>query len=77
MCLGIPGQIIEIGENETAVISVQTVEQQISIALVDVAVGDWVIVHAGFAINKIDADEAQETLRLLADLAAVSDSREP
>ena len=65
MCLAIPSKIVEI-ENEMAVIDVDGVQRQASLLLLaDVQVGDYVIVHAGFAIQKIDAAAARETLKLL------------
>jgi hydrogenase expression/formation protein HypC len=70
MCLAIPSKITKI-ENEMAVIDVDGVQRQASLLLLsDAQVGDYVIVHAGFAIQKIDADSARETLRLLKEAAA-------
>jgi len=55
MCLAIPAKIEAIGENETAVVDFGGVRKEISLALVDdVAVGDYVIVHVGFALHKLD-----------------------
>lgn len=73
MCLGIPGQIIEIVDeaNHIAQIDVSGVRRNVSIALVrpeGIGPGDWVLVHVGFAMSKIDEDEAQETLRLLKEM---------
>ncbi len=70
MCLGIPGRIIEIVDDEfdIAKVEVSGVKRNISIALVrpeGIASGDWVLVHVGFAMSKIDEHEAQETIRLL------------
>lgn len=65
MCLAIPSKIIKI-ENSMATIDVEGVQRQASLMLVDDAqVGDYVIVHAGYAINKLDEKSAQETLDLL------------
>lgn len=65
MCLGIPGRIIEIN-GSTAVIDVAGARKTVSMALLDKAgMGDYVIVHAGFAIEKIDTQKAEETLRLI------------
>jgi len=70
MCLAIPSKITKI-ENEMAVIDVDGVQRQASLLLLaDAQVGDYVIVHAGFAIQKIDEASAQETLKLLKDAAA-------
>jgi hydrogenase expression/formation protein HypC len=70
MCLGIPGQLIEFVDeaNDIAKVEVSGVRRNINVALVrpeGIAVGDWVLVHVGFAMSKIDEAEAQETLRLL------------
>mgnify|MGYP001042488421 FL=1 len=69
MCLAIPTLITSI-EGTTARAEVGGVERAISLALTPEArVGDYVLVHTGFAISVIDEDEAQETLRLLEELA--------
>jgi len=73
MCLGIPGQIVEFVDevNDIAKVEVSGVRRNISVALVrpdGIAMGDWVLVHVGFAMSKIDEDEAQETLELLRSL---------
>ena len=70
MCLGIPGRIIEIVDEEydIAKVEVSGVKRNISVALVrseGIASGDWVLVHVGFAMSKIDETEAQETLKAL------------
>jgi hydrogenase expression/formation protein HypC len=67
MCLGIPGQVVEIveAEDHLARVDVSGVRRVISIRLLaqqDVVVGDWVLVHVGFAMAKIDSHEAQLTL---------------
>jgi len=69
MCLGIPGRIIKIN-GSAAVIDVAGARKTVSMALLDGAVtGDYVIVHAGFAIEKIDTQKAEETLRLINEVA--------
>ena len=71
MCLAIPAKVIELRADEQAVIDLGGVRKEISLALVeDVAVGDYVIVHVGYALQKIDTDEAAKTLALFAGLAA-------
>jgi len=75
MCLAIPSKITKI-ENEMAVIDVDGVQRQASLLLLPgVQVGDYVIVHAGFAIQKIDEAAARETLRLLKEAAAHYESQ--
>lgn len=69
MCLAIPSQIIKINDN-IAVIDVAGVRREASLLLLeDPQVGDWVIVHAGFAIQKLDEAAAQESLRYLREAA--------
>ena len=62
MCLAIPGKIIKV-EGEHAIIDYGGVSREANISLVDVNVGDYVIVHAGFAIQKLNEKEARETLK--------------
>jgi hydrogenase expression/formation protein HypC len=69
MCLAIPSRITEINEN-MGVIDVVGVQREVSLLLVEnPQVGDWVIVHAGFAIQIIDEATAQESLRYLREAA--------
>ncbi len=69
MCLAIPARIERITDGETAIVNLDGVRKSISLALVDnVAVGDYVIVHVGFALNKLDIDEADRTLALFAQI---------
>ena len=75
MCLAIPSKITEI-ENNMAVIDVDGVRRECSLLLVeDAQVGEYVIVHAGFAISKIDEAGALETLALLKEAAALMDAK--
>ena len=78
MCLGIPGQIIEITDikNKLATVDVSGVKRQINIACIvdeqhppESCIGDWVLVHVGFAMNRINEKEAAETLQLLQEMA--------
>lgn len=77
MCLGIPGCIVSIddAENMVATVDVCGVRRQINISCivdhehpVEACVGDWVLVHVGFAMSRIDADEAAATLKILVEL---------
>ena len=69
MCLAIPARVEQIGDDETAIVDFGGVRKSISLALVDsVAVGDYVIVHVGFALQKLDEDEARATLALFAEM---------
>jgi hydrogenase expression/formation protein HypC len=77
MCLGIPGHIVKIddAENMLATVDICGVRRPINISCivddehsVESCVGDWVLVHVGFAMSRIDAEEAAETLRILEEL---------
>lgn len=68
MCLGIPAQIVELVDTEAglAKAEISGVRRAVSIALCpEAGVGDWVLVHVGFALSRIDEDEARQTLELL------------
>ncbi|MGW8286156.1 MAG: HypC/HybG/HupF family hydrogenase formation chaperone [Candidatus Deferrimicrobiaceae bacterium] len=68
MCLGVPARVLEVTD-EAATVDVGGVRRDISLMLVDgVSVGDWVILHAGFAIQKLDPEEAEKTLNLLQEI---------
>ena len=80
MCLGIPGQIVEITDivKNLAMVSISGVKREVNIACildeehpVESCVGDWVLVHVGFAMNRLDEKEAKETLKLLQEVAEV------
>ena len=69
MCLAIPAQVVELRDESNAVVDLAGVRKEISLALVeDVQVGDYVIVHVGYALNKLDPEEAENTLRLFAEM---------
>ncbi len=68
MCLAIPMKIIKI-EGDRAVVSAGSIKRRIAINfLKNPAIGDYVMIHAGFAIEKIDTKKAEETLRILAEI---------
>ncbi|MBD2389677.1 MAG: HypC/HybG/HupF family hydrogenase formation chaperone [Anabaena sp. CoA2_C59] len=78
MCLGIPGQITEITnrEHKLATVNIGGVKREINIACIvdqqhppEACIGDWVLVHVGFAMNRINEKEAAETLKLLEEIA--------
>ncbi len=69
MCLGIPGKVIEIKKN-VAKVDVGGLVRDISIELCpEVSVGEYVLIHTGFAIQKVDEKEAEETLEFLKEMA--------
>ncbi len=78
MCLAIPAQVTELVDIEHAVVDMGGVRKLISIALVDdLQIGDYVIVHVGYALNRLDPEEAAETLRLIAEFSEVANDEVP
>ena len=82
MCLGIPGQIIEITDSEKllAKVDVSGIKREVNISCIidadhplEKCVGDWVLVHTGFAMSRIDEEEAAQTLKLLAELGEIQE----
>jgi len=74
MCLAIPAKITEI-KNNMGTIDMEGTQREVSLLLLeDAKVGDYVIVHAGFAIHKIDEAEARESLKVLRELASFVES---
>ncbi|MEA2225734.1 MAG: hydrogenase expression/formation protein HypC [Solirubrobacteraceae bacterium] len=75
MCLAIPGQVVEVVDehNRLASVDVAGVRRTVNIGLLDVddtsaQAGDWVLIHVGFALSKIDEEEAHATLALLREM---------
>ncbi|MGI8758212.1 MAG: HypC/HybG/HupF family hydrogenase formation chaperone [Acidimicrobiales bacterium] len=80
MCLGIPGQVVEIIDlaQHRAVAEVDGVRREINVGLVmddegGISTGEWVLIHVGFALAKIDEEEAASTLSFIKDLGSVYD----
>lgn len=76
MCLGIPGQVVEILDEtfSLAKVEVSGVKRNVNVSLVaseGIAPGDWVLIHVGFAMSKIDEQEAQETLKMLHSMGSI------
>jgi len=75
MCLAIPARIVEINDNDTAIVDLGGVRKDISLALVeDVKVGDYVILHVGYALTRLDPEEAEKTLALMAEAGLMEQS---
>lgn len=71
MCLALPARVVELLPNLRAIVDLGGVRKEVSIDLVDDAqVDDYVIIHVGYALGKIDPEEAQRTLDLFAELSA-------
>jgi hydrogenase expression/formation protein HypC len=77
MCLGIPGRIVKIDDavRQLATVDVSGVKRQVNITCIvdethpaDACIGDWVLVHVGFAMSRIDEAQAAETLKILTEL---------
>ncbi len=75
MCLAIPGKIVEIdNKKESATIDYgDGTKRKANVTLVDVEIGDYVLVHAGFAIEKLDEEEAHETLDLFREMLSAGE----
>jgi len=71
MCLAIPVRVVELLDDSMAVVDLDGIRKEISLALVDgVAVGDYVILHVGYALSRLDPAEAERTLALFAAVSA-------
>ena len=75
MCLALPARVVELHENDISVVDLGGVRKDISLALLDdVAIGDYVIVHVGYALSKLDPEEAAKTLALFKEMGTVEAS---
>jgi len=71
MCLALPVKVMELGADAMAIVDLDGVRKEISLALLDdVKVGDYVILHVGYALSKLDPEEAEKTLALFAEMNA-------
>lgn len=79
MCLAIPGKIVEMvdEENRIAKVEIGGVRRGVNVGMLDdIKIGDYVLVHVGFAMSKVDEEQAQETLRLLQELGSYQEELE-
>jgi hydrogenase expression/formation protein HypC len=74
MCLAVPARVIEINEGAGLVELAGVIREVSFMLLPEVRVGDYVLLHAGYALQKVDEADAQETIRLLAEIAEVGRS---
>ena len=71
MCLAVPAQVVEILDDQWVETELGGIRSRVSIALIDgVALGDYLIIHAGFAITRLDVEEAEKSLALFDEIAA-------
>lgn len=78
MCLGIPAKVVKVDSSQKGKVDYMGTKVETNFALLEnIQVGDWVIVHAGYAITKMNEQEAQETLQLLREYAEALDREEP
>ena len=74
MCLAIPARIEQLIAEDSAIINLGGMRKEVSLALVEnIAVGDYVIVHAGYALQKLDQEEAVHTLAMFAEISTMND----
>lgn len=78
MCLAVPVRVVELCGGDAAIVDLGGIRKEVSLALVDdVAVGDYVILHVGYALTKLDAAEAEKTLALFAEAGVVDARSDP
>jgi hydrogenase expression/formation protein HypC len=69
MCLAVPGRVVAVNDDDTALVDFSGARKEISLALVDgVEAEDYVLVHVGYALQRIDPEEAERTLALFAEM---------
>lgn len=85
MCLGVPGRIVEISDREgmIAIADVSGVRRAVNVTCIvgddhpiDACIGDWVLIHVGFAMARIDEEEAAATLKVLAEIGEMQEAIE-
>jgi hydrogenase expression/formation protein HypC len=77
MCLAIPARVVELLDDDMAVVAFDRVRKRISLALVaDVSLDDFVLVHVGYALHKVSSEEAERTLQLMAEAGMLEEELE-
>lgn len=75
MCLAIPVKVVELRPEQMALVDVGGVRKEISLALVDdIEIGDYVVLHVGCALQRLDPQEAEETLKMMADIGMLPEA---
>ena len=73
MCLALPAKVVALGEGGMATVSLEGVRKHVSLALVDdVAPGDYLLIHVGYALHKVSEEEAERTLALMAEAGVLN-----
>lgn len=74
MCLALPALVVSLEPENTAIVALEGVRKRISIALLDdVAVGDYVLIHVGYALHKVSIEEAERTLAMMAETGELAE----
>ncbi|MEP3429858.1 MAG: HypC/HybG/HupF family hydrogenase formation chaperone [Roseibium sp.] len=77
MCLAIPAKVISVDDDDMATVALEGIKKPVSTALLDeVAVGDYVLVHVGYALHKLSEEEADRTLKLMAEAGVLAEELE-
>jgi hydrogenase expression/formation protein HypC len=78
MCLSIPSKVVSIDEHNMAVVDTMGVKRQVTLDLISekVEVGEYILIHVGFAMNKINTEDALESLRIYEDIVKMMESGE-
>ncbi len=77
MCLAIPAKVTALEDGEMAVVALEGVKKRISVALLDeIEVGDFVLVHVGYALHRVSPEEAERTLKLMAEAGLLDEELE-
>ncbi len=74
MCLALPARVVALEDGDMATIALEGIRKKISLALVeDIAVGDYVLIHVGYALHKLSEEEAARTLAMMAEAGVLSE----
>ena len=78
MCLSIPSRVVEIDENNMATVDTMGIKRQVSLDLMadEIVIGDYILIHVGFAMNKIDEDEALQSLQVYREILEAMEAEE-
>ncbi|MBN1446962.1 MAG: HypC/HybG/HupF family hydrogenase formation chaperone [Bacteroidetes bacterium] len=76
MCLAVPAKVLELRDDQMALVDISGTQREISLMVLDgdVAAGEYVLIHVGYAIEKIDEEEAERTLELFAQMAEYNEA---